>query len=128
MKAAVLVGPRRIETQLVEVPALTATQMLVRVTSCGLCHSEVGRYLGKATTWKGDPLTFPDRLGHEPAGIVEEIGTAVDGFKPGDRVTGIGFRRSFAEYAVVDFASKEFVTALVKVPENIPLELSLIHI
>jgi len=122
MKAAVLVGPRKIEVQLVELPALTATQVLVRVTSCGLCHSEVGRYLGKATTWKGDPLTFPDRLGHEPAGIVEEVGSAIEGFKAGDRITGIGFRRSFAEYAIVDFASKEFVTAVVKVPENIPLE------
>jgi threonine dehydrogenase-like Zn-dependent dehydrogenase len=122
MKAAVLVGPRKMEVQLVDVPAPTATQVLVRVKSCGLCHSEVGRYLGKATTWRGDPLTYPARFGHEPAGIVEEVGRAVDGFKPGDRVTGIGFRGSFAEYAIVDFTSQEYVTALVKVPQNIPLE------
>jgi len=122
MKAAVLVGPGNIEVQMVEVPALTATQMRVRIKACGLCHSEVGRYLGKATTWQGEPLTFPLRLGHEPAGVVEEVGKAVQGFKPGDRVTGIGFRKSFAEYAIVDFASKELVTAVVKVPDSIPLE------
>jgi alcohol dehydrogenase len=122
MKAAVLVGPRHIEVQMVELPALTATQMLVRIKSCGLCHSEVGRYLGKGTTWLGERLTFPLRLGHEPAGVVEKVGRGVEGFKPGDNVTGIGFRKSFAEYAIVDLASKELVTAVVKVPDSVPLE------
>ncbi len=122
MKAAVVVSPRRIEIQEVEVPALTPTQMLVRVKSCGLCHSELGRYQGQGTMWPGEPLTYPLRLGHEPAGVVEEVGSAVEGFKAGDRVTGIGFRRSFAEYATVDLTGKEFVTGIVKVPDGIPLE------
>jgi threonine dehydrogenase-like Zn-dependent dehydrogenase len=122
MKAAVVVGPKRIEIQEIEVPPLTPTQMLVRVTSCGLCHSELGRYQGKGTMWLGEPLTYPLRLGHEPAGIVEEVGTAVTGFKPGDRVTGIGFKRSFAEYATIDVASRELVTGVVKVPDGIRLE------
>jgi threonine dehydrogenase-like Zn-dependent dehydrogenase len=122
MKAAVVVGPKRIEIQEIEVPPLTPTQMLVRVTSCGLCHSELGRYQGKGTMWLGEPLTYPLRLGHEPAGIVEEVGSAVTGFKPGDRVTGIGFKRSFAEYATIDVASRELVTGVVKVPDGIRLE------
>jgi len=122
MKAAVVVSPKRIEIQEIEVPPLTPTQMLVRVTSCGLCHSELGRYLGKGTMWLGDSLNYPLRLGHEPAGIVEEVGSAVKSFKPGDRVTGVGFKRSFAEYATIDVASKELVTAVVKVPDGLPLE------
>ena len=122
MKAAIVVGPGRIEIQEVDVPPLTSTQVLVRVTACGLCHSELGRYHGKGTTWLGEPLTYPLRLGHEPAGVVEEVGGAVEGFKPGDRVTGIGFKKSFAEYATVDLASKELVTGIVKVPEGLPLE------
>lgn len=122
MKAAIVVGPRRIEIQEIEVPPLTATQMLVRVTSCGLCHSELGRYQGKGTMWLGEPLAYPLRLGHEPAGVVEEVGSAVKAFKPGDRVTGIGFKRSFAEYATIDLASKELVTGVVKVPDGISLE------
>jgi threonine dehydrogenase-like Zn-dependent dehydrogenase len=122
MKAAIVVAPKQIEIQEIEVPPLTATQMLVRVTSCGLCHSELGRYLGKGTMWLGDALNYPLRLGHEPAGIVEEVGSAVKGFKPGDKVTGVGFKRSFAEYATIDVASKELVTAVVKVPDGIPLE------
>jgi len=46
----------------------------------------------------------------------------VAGFKPGDRVTGIGFKKSFAEYATIDVASKDLVTGVVKVPDGIPLE------
>jgi threonine dehydrogenase-like Zn-dependent dehydrogenase len=122
MKAAVVVSPRRIEIQEVEVPSPTPTQVLVRVKSCGLCHSELGRYQGQGTMWPGEPLSYPLRLGHEPAGIVEEVGSAVEGFTPGDRVTGIGFRKSFAEYATVDLASKEPVAGLVKVPDGLPLE------
>ncbi len=122
MKAAVAVSPRRIEIQEVEVPALTPTQVLVRITSCGLCHSELGRYQGQGTMWLGEPLSYPLRLGHEPAGIVEDVGSAVEGFRPGDRVTGIGFKKCFAEYGVIDLASKELVTGMVKVPDGIPLE------
>jgi len=122
MKAAVVVAPKRIEIQEIEVPPLTSTQMRIRVTSCGLCHSELGRYLGKGTMWLGEALNYPLRLGHEPAGIVEEVGGAVKGFKPGDRVTGVGFKRSFAEYATIDLAAKELFTGVVKVPDGIPLE------
>jgi len=59
-------------------------------------------------------------LGHEPAGVVTEVGSAVQGYTPGDRVTGLGFRRSFAEYTTVDFASQEFFTEVVKVRRHSP--------
>jgi threonine dehydrogenase-like Zn-dependent dehydrogenase len=123
MKAAVVVGPARMEIQEIEMPALSPTQMRVRITACGLCHSELGRYLGTGTMWTGQPLSYPMMLGHEPAGVVTEVGSAVRGFAPGDRVTGLGIRKSFAEYATVDFASQEFFTEVVKVPETLPLEL-----
>jgi threonine dehydrogenase-like Zn-dependent dehydrogenase len=122
MKAAVLVGPRQFEIQEVELPGLTATQVRIRVTACGLCHSELGRYQGKGTLWLGGPLSYPLRMGHEPAGVVAEVGSAVKEFRLGDRVTGIGFKQSFAEYATVDLASQELVTGIVKVPDGIPLE------
>ena len=122
MKAAVVVRPNTIEIQDIELPPLTPTQMLVKVKTCGLCHSELGRYLGKGTLWKGEPLAYPLRLGHESAGVVEEVGREVEGFKSGDRVTGMGFTPAFAEYAVVDFASTELVAMVVKAPDNIPLE------
>jgi threonine dehydrogenase-like Zn-dependent dehydrogenase len=127
MKTAVVVSPERIEIQDIEVPAPSPTQLLVRVLSCGLCHSELGRYQGKGRMWLGEPLTYPLRLGHEPTGIVEEVGRAVQGFKPGDRVTGIGFKRSFAEYAVIDVVSKDLVTGVIKVPASLSLERCIIE-
>jgi len=122
MKAAVVVSPGRIEIQELDVPEPAPTEVLVRIVACGLCHSELGRYQGKGTMWLGEPLAYPLRLGHEPAGIVEAVGRAVHDFKPGDRVTGIGFKKSFAEYAVIDLASTALVTGVVKVPDGIPLD------
>jgi threonine dehydrogenase-like Zn-dependent dehydrogenase len=121
-KAAVIVSPGKCEVQEIELPTLAPTEILVRVHSCGLCHSELGRYQGKGTMWLGEPLNYPLRLGHEPAGIVADVGRAVRGVKAGDRVTGLGFKKSFAEYVVLDLASTALVTGVVKVPEELPLE------
>jgi threonine dehydrogenase-like Zn-dependent dehydrogenase len=123
MKAAVVVGPGRIEIQDVEMPPLAPTEIRIRVAACGLCHSEVGRYQGQGTMWLGEPIAYPFRFGHEPAGVVEEVGSAVKDYKPGDRVTGVGFKRSFAEYAVVDLESTQLVVCVTKVPAGIPLEI-----
>jgi len=123
MKAAVVVSPGRIEVQELPVPELGATEILVRVVACGLCHSELGRFQGTGTMWLGEPLSYPLRLGHETVGIVEAVGRAVQDFRPGDRVTGIGFKRSFAEYVVIDLCSTALFTAVAKVPDAIPLEL-----
>lgn len=125
MKAAVLVKPQNFEVQTVDLPPLKPSQMLVKVKACGLCHSESGMYLGKGTMWGGAPLTYPMRIGHEPAGVVEEAGKDVEEFKVGDRVTGMGFTPSFAEYATVDFGVKGRSHTIVKIPDNVPLEYAL---
>jgi threonine dehydrogenase-like Zn-dependent dehydrogenase len=122
MKAVVLVSPGQMEIQEMELAPLAPTELRIRVVACGLCHSELGRFQGTGTMWLGEPLAYPLRLGHEPVGIVAEVGPRVTGFKPGDRVTGVGFKKSFAEYATIDLASRELVTAVVKVPDGVPLE------
>jgi threonine dehydrogenase-like Zn-dependent dehydrogenase len=130
MRAAVLVKPRKFEIQEVEIPPLKPTQMLVRVKSCGICHSSMANYLGQGTNWMGTPLELPlppGAPGHEPVGVVEEVGEEVKKFKIGDKVTGMGFTPGFAEYSVVDFAGtmwggKLFTPMVVKVPDNIPVE------
>lgn len=46
----------------------------------GICRSDESSRTGKA------PMTFPAVLGHEGAGIVEQVGSAVKDIKVGDQV------------------------------------------
>ena len=57
------------------------TDAIIRVTSTGLCGSDLHLY-----EVLGPFLDEGDVLGHEPMGIVEEVGAEVGQLKPGDRV------------------------------------------
>ena len=55
-------------------------EALVRIVACGVCHTD-------AITRAGDmPMPFPSVLGHEGAGVVEEVGPGVTDAAPGDKV------------------------------------------
>ena len=60
--------------------ALGPTDVLVRVTASGICHSDLGPARGAL----GD--TGPTVLGHEGAGVVDTVGPNVATLRPGDRV------------------------------------------
>ena len=60
-------------------------EVLVRVLACGLCHSDL--YVLETEGWG---MRFPILLGHEGAGVVEEVGRDVTSVAPGDRVVGGG--------------------------------------
>src|SRR3979411_1339831 len=68
---------------IVETPKPVAKEVLVRLESCGLCHSALHIQDGYATLGGGKKLdttrgmTLPFTLGHEIAGIVEEVGPEV---------------------------------------------------
>jgi L-iditol 2-dehydrogenase len=93
MRAAYLVGPRRLELREVPVPAAPDDGLVLEVKACGVCGSDLRR-------WKEGPpagtngLSSPGNLsssrgivpGHEIAGIVAEVGSRVTQFKPGDRL------------------------------------------
>lgn len=68
----------------VELDGPRADEVLVRVTSCGVCGTDRGCLHGL------EPYPTPGVLGHEGAGIVEEVGRDVTLVKPGDRVV-LGF-------------------------------------
>src|SRR3954447_1867697 len=57
-----------------------ARQVRVRVTHCGLCHSDLTSISG------GFGTPFPVVLGHEAAGVVESVGEGVGNVAPGDPV------------------------------------------
>lgn len=68
-----------------EVPNPGSGQVLVKVQACGICHSDV---FTKEGLWPG--LEYPRIPGHEIAGIIEEMGSGVEGWTRGQRV-GVGW-------------------------------------
>ena len=125
MKAAVVHSfeePLVVEN--VPVPEPGPEQVLVRIETCGLCHTDIHAARGE---WRVKP-TPPFIPGHEGAGIVAAVGPGVTGLKEGDPVgiawlhdacgvcescitgwetlcpsqhnSGYGVNGSFAEYAI----------------------------
>ena len=82
MKAAVLqeAGKPLALWDDVDIAAPRAGQVRVRVTHCGVCHSDLSVADGVF------PCPAPIVLGHEAAGIVDAIGPDVVGLEPGDHV------------------------------------------
>ena len=82
MRALTFQGRRDVRVDTVPDPRIEEpTDAIVRVTSTGLCGSDLHLYEVLA------PFIDPgDILGHEPMGIVEEVGASVTGLAPGDRV------------------------------------------
>lgn len=82
MKALVNIAPYVLELQDRPVPSPGPDDLLVRVKACAICGSDVKGYSGK--TGRRQP---PIIMGHEAAGVVEEVGENVTDFAVGDRVT-----------------------------------------
>ena len=82
MQALVYHGPSQKKLQIHPKPAIQmATDAVVRVTRTTICGTDLHILKGDVATCK--PGTV---LGHEGVGIVDEIGSGVTTFKPGDRV------------------------------------------
>ncbi len=82
MKALTWHGKRDVRVEDVPDPSIEQpTDAIIRVTSSAICGSDLHLY-----EVLGPFLTPGDILGHEPMGIVEEVGPEVSHIKPGDRV------------------------------------------
>ena len=92
MRAAVLVDVGRIEVRDVPVQRPAPHEVLVRVEAVGLCGTDLHIVAGHANYNTDDhghvlPLSVaPQILGHEIAGVIEDVGSAVTDIVPGDRV------------------------------------------
>ena len=81
MKAAVVYEyGKPIEVVELRLGSLADNDVLVRIEASGLCHSDVAVQEG------GLPFPTPNIVGHEGAGVVEEVGRGVTTVKPGDHV------------------------------------------
>ena len=131
MKSTVITGPG--ETRVVDVPKPTVgpNDVLVRIRACGICGSD-SLYISMGGLGKGH---MP--LGHEPAGEIVEIGSAVAGFTVGDHVvvnpmiapSGIigngGETGALAEYLLIEDAIRG--TSAEIVPDHIPFEVAALN-
>ena len=79
MKAVVVKSNSNIEIKNIEKPPVGPGDMLVKMRACGICGSDVEKVFGKY----GQPSM---RLGHEPAGIITQVGSEISNFSVGDRV------------------------------------------
>ena len=82
MKALLLEQYMQLGYQEVPEPAISVDDVLIRVKACGICGSDVHGIDG--STGRRIP---PIVMGHEAAGVIEEVGANVKGWAAGDRVT-----------------------------------------
>jgi alcohol dehydrogenase, propanol-preferring len=94
MKAARIVKVNeKLEIQQLETPKPRGSQVLVKVQSSGVCHSDIHLWEGYYEGIGGQPLKTTDRgvnypltPGHEVAGIVDALGEQAEGFSKDDKV------------------------------------------
>jgi len=79
MNAAIVKSNSNIEIKNIEKPPVGPCDILVKMRACGICGSDVEKVFGKY----GQPSM---RLGHEPAGIITQVGSEISNFSVGDRV------------------------------------------
>ncbi|WP_419847384.1 zinc-dependent alcohol dehydrogenase [Candidatus Poriferisocius sp.] len=83
VRAMVQVGPERLEMQEFGRPRVGDDDALLRIEACGICGTDVETFSGSSL------MNYPVIPGHEPVGVIEEIGeryAARWGLKQGDRV------------------------------------------
>jgi 2-desacetyl-2-hydroxyethyl bacteriochlorophyllide A dehydrogenase len=95
VKLAVLAAPQRFEVVDAPVPDVEDDEVLVRVSACGVCASELDIWSGAAD------VSYPLYPGHEVSGTVVARGPEVTAFATGDPVAVWATGRGFAEYVAV---------------------------
>ena len=86
MRGVVMYGPGDVRVEDRPEPQIMApTHAIIRLAATCICGSDLWPYRG------ADPITEPSPMGHEYAGIVEEVGSAVTTIRPGQFVIGSFF-------------------------------------
>jgi threonine dehydrogenase-like Zn-dependent dehydrogenase len=93
MKAAVFVEKGRIVLDEKPIPDVGPLDALIRITTTTICGTDVHILKGEYPVARG--LT----IGHEPVGVIEKLGSAVDGYREGQRVIAGAITPSGHSYA-----------------------------
>ena len=84
MKAVQITEKKKIEIVKVPEPILKENCALIDIKAMGICGSDIHAFTGKSKN-----VVYPDRIGHEAAGVVVKIAEGAsnpNGIKVGDRV------------------------------------------
>lgn len=80
MKAAIFVEPGRIVLDEKPIPDIGPLDALVRITTTTICGTDIHILKGEYPVERGLVI------GHEPVGVIEKLGSAVQGYREGQRV------------------------------------------
>jgi len=81
-------GAPGIELEAVDRPTLGRDEVLIRIQKTGICGTDLHIY--EWDEWAQSRVRPPFVVGHEFMGVIEAVGEGVDGFKPGEQVSGEG--------------------------------------
>ena len=96
MKAAALIAPGRIELVDKPIPDVGPNDALLRITTTTICGTDIHIFKGEYLVKSG--LT----IGHEPVGIIEKLGSNVQGYEEGQRVIAGAICPTFTSYPSQD--------------------------
>src|SRR5690242_309254 len=95
-------------------PVITRNQILVKTRSTAVNHIDLVKASGAARQIL--PIALPWIPGHEFSGVVEQIGSDVETYAPGDPVFGTSSMGAYAEYLAVEGAT------IARTPSNLSFE------
>jgi len=84
MKAAVFLGPGRMEVKEVETPTAGPGEVRIRVEACAVCGTDL-----RIFTYGQKNVVPPAIIGHEICGVVDQVGEGVSDIREGQRVTPV---------------------------------------
>tara|TARA_Y100001949_G_scaffold152973_1_gene139642 strand:+ start:35376 stop:36449 length:1074 start_codon:yes stop_codon:yes gene_type:complete len=101
MRAAAFVEPGRIELVDKPIPDVGPNDALARITTTTICGTDVHILKGEY------PVAAGLTIGHEPVGIIEKLGSNVQGYQEGQRVIAGAICPNFSSYASQDGLSSQ---------------------
>jgi threonine 3-dehydrogenase len=72
----------------VPIPAIGPNDVLIRIHTSAICGTDM--HIWNWDAWSQKTIPVPMTVGHEYAGVIEQVGAEVEGYKVGDRVSGEG--------------------------------------
>lgn len=96
-RVAVLDAYGSLKNAFAEIPEAGDDEIRVKIKWVGICGSDLEAFRG---TRQPEFMSTPTRLGHEVAGVIDQVGRNVHGLREGDQVTCRYVWGAFAEYIV----------------------------